>query len=732
MGGCLRKRAGRGVFSGSGSMTVFFCLALLLIGAIICTCLESARTAGLRFMAKTASDSALQSVFADYHEELWEDYHVFFHHEQSDMEDALSEYLAYYEEPAKDLYGVGDYSDLWGLHVDRVRVTAKKSALSDGGRLFLEQAIEYEKYQIAKTLLEELLNRAGLLDEVDKVRTFAVRLSSCLEQIQKVSALYQDVRDSIGAVLQLGNQIRAVFSGELPDLETSYALLTELADHITHLKRSAEEYLQSANDMGDLAEKMASEFGDGQDTIYGQQISQLRAFTVNGLLGAAVSKVTQKSDGVLAQLYSVLTELRQLMDSAEEGELTAESGEGENGENEAATEDAEVTESASAAETEAESGEKAQEEAEEEIQEEAAKETEEESDDKNNIYETIIGAVDLGIQIMRELEGELDSADGADSNGEAGEGSGGDTESDTDSDAESAGADGQSLLELVKQWKNMAVLALVMGNEATQTRVDYFSEPSALPSAVATEPLTDVSVAEKGLFIFYVTDTFTSVLSAQQKNFAYQQEYILFGKSDSRSNLTAMAESLLAVREGLNLAFLLTNAQMRTLAETAAYALVGATGLYPLVLITQFVILAAWAFAESVADVRALFGGEAVSLWKTEETWKTSISGLVEEIITPETLETGIGTVDIQLRYGDYLKLFLLINDTQTLCMRSMDIIQQEIGSTQVGFLMADCCGAADVTVKYSSSYRLITLPAVGETAGGEHQIESVSSYKYK
>ena len=63
-----------------GSMTVFFCLSLLLIGAMICTCLESARTAGLRFMSKTASDSALQSVFADYHEQLWEDYHVFFHY----------------------------------------------------------------------------------------------------------------------------------------------------------------------------------------------------------------------------------------------------------------------------------------------------------------------------------------------------------------------------------------------------------------------------------------------------------------------------------------------------------------------------------------------------------------------------------------------------------------------------------------------------------------------------
>ena len=88
---------------------------------------------------------------------------------------------------------------------------------------------------------------------------------------------------------------------------------------------------------------------------------------------------------------------------------------------------------------------------------------------------------------------------------------------------------------------------------------------------------------------------------------------------------------MLAVREGLNLAFLLTNARMRGVAESVAYALVGGTGIYPLVLLTQFVLLAAWAFAESVADVRELFAGETVPVWKTESNWRTSVGGAVKE-----------------------------------------------------------------------------------------------------
>ena len=54
-----------------GSMTVFFCLITVLISALISTCIESARTAGLRLMAQTAAGSALQSVFADYRSGLY-------------------------------------------------------------------------------------------------------------------------------------------------------------------------------------------------------------------------------------------------------------------------------------------------------------------------------------------------------------------------------------------------------------------------------------------------------------------------------------------------------------------------------------------------------------------------------------------------------------------------------------------------------------------------------------
>lgn len=672
-----------------GSMTVFFCLSMLLVGAIICTCLESARTAGLRFMAKTASDSALQSVFADYHGQLWEDYHVFFHCEETDLADTVNDYLEYYENPAKDIYGGLDVSDILGLTVDNVSAAETKTAVSEGGRLFLEQAVEYEKYQVAEDILEMLLDRVGILDEIEKIRSFAVRLSESLELIQKISTLYQDVRDGVYQVRELGTQIKGIFDDGTVGLQEVYELLQELAGKASWLKQLAKDYLESAEEIGELAENLTEEYGASEDTVYGQQIQQLKAFAVDGLLGGTVSKVIGKADNLLIQLYSVMEEIEQF---EEEYDAAGEENSDETG-SDGEVESSEGTENETGTEGETE----------ETWQERQAA-----------LYERVSEVISSGILFMQDLESAFDDAD-------AESGSTGSDEKDGSTDGDDAGA----LLTQVKQWKNLAILSLVMGETAQQTRADYFFDTSSLPSKTADKTLADVTMAEKGLFVFYITDTFTSVLSASQENYAYQQEYILFGKSDSRSNLTAMAELLLAVREGINLAYALTDTQMRTLAESAAYALVGAAGLYPLVLITQFVILAAWAFAESVTDVRDLFKGDSVVLWKSTATWKTSISGLVNEEITEGILS------DLRFSYEDYMRLFLLIKDTQTLCLRSMDIIQEEISSSESGFLMSDCYGAAQIIVNYSAPYRLITLPLVGASGTG-HQIQVISDYHYQ
>ncbi len=659
----------------SGSMTVFFCLVLVMISALICTCLESARTVGLRFMAQTASDSSLQSVFADYHRKLWEDYHVFFHYEQQDMTEVLEQHLEYYTEPGKGLYGLPEAVDLWGLSVEEAAVTDKKTAVSDGGRLFLEQAVSYEQYQIAENALKWLLDQAGILDEVEKIRSFAVRVSECFEQIQQAGILYQEVRDGIGAALELGETIIKTVSGDQPELTEASRQLTELTDCQQNLLLRIQRYQKIGEDLGNLARTLSQEYGGSEDSFYEKQLRQLLAFGIDGILGRAVDEARAEMEGILAQTAELLEAAVQLKDVGEE--MTQE----------------------------------------------------EQKNRLSVLYDEMAESMDSCISLMQEQLNRLDAA----SDNSADEDHDGSLEEDNDDGGDETetqpGIDGKNLFELVGQWKNMAVLSLAMGERASETRDDRFPLPELLPSRTAEQQLSEVSLKEKGLFVFYLTDTFTNGRSEEQKNFAYQQEYLLFGKQSSRSNLSAMAETLLAVREGLNLAFLLSDQKMGMAAKTAAYALVGATGLYPLVAVTRFLILAAWAFAESVYDLRQLFDGKKVPVWKTEEDWKTSLGGLV----STESRASAEGReLKVELSYEDYLKLFLFTRSTGTLCLRAMDVIQRETEVEQPGFLMEDCCGSAQATVSFSSPYRLITLPLIGTGPGRGHRISVNSSYQYQ
>jgi hypothetical protein len=290
--------------------------------------------------------------------------------------------------------------------------------------------------------------------------------------------------------------------------------------------------------------------------------------------------------------------------------------------------------------------------------------------------------------------------------------------------------EGKDLLAQVMDWKNMAVLKLVLGGDAETVKKNKISVPERLPSNQMSEQLTDVTITEKALFAFYIGDVFTSWLSEEQGEFAYQQEYILFGKEDSRGNLAAMAETLLAVREALNLAYILTNSEMRMLTESVALSLVGATGLYPVVLIVQFILMTAWAFAESVWDVKSLFRGEDVSIWKTEGSWKTSLAGLVSvpEVRAASKRAAENGT---SLSYNDYLRIFLFLNSTEKLCEASLDMIQEEMGRLEAGFQLSDCYGAAECRVEISSAYRIITMPLIGVLPEGKHRVIVETGYQY-
>ena len=85
-------------------------------------------------------------------------------------------------------------------------------------------------------------------------------------------------------------------------------------------------------------------------------------------------------------------------------------------------------------------------------------------------------------------------------------------------------------------------------------------------------------------------------------------------------------------------------------------------------------ILAAWAYAESVSDVRILLDGGHVSLIKTEAQWRTSLEHIGDclNVSADETSREGLG-------YESYLQILLWTVSEEKITMRAMNLIEKNL-----------------------------------------------------
>ena len=157
---------------------------------------------------------------------------------------------------------------------------------------------------------------------------------------------------------------------------------------------------------------------------------------------------------------------------------------------------------------------------------------------------------------------------------------------------------------------------------------------------------------------------------------------------------------LVAVREAMNLLYLLGNTEKRAEAEQLAIAITGASGLAPLVAVTTFFILTVWALAESIEDVSILLRGGKVSFVKQRDDWKVSLSGLAGEGIAVLGKAEDSGKEGRGLDYQAYLKLLLLLCSRAQKEYRMMDMIQKNIRIVQTDFLVRKCACRLEAEVK--------------------------------
>lgn len=241
--------------------------------------------------------------------------------------------------------------------------------------------------------------------------------------------------------------------------------------------------------------------------------------------------------------------------------------------------------------------------------------------------------------------------------------------------------------------KELFEVLLPAGTELSRSAVSLKGIPSA-SSYQYTAGNSDIgsSFAENGARQIavnaYVPLYFPSFLEdggEKSSVLQYEMEYLLGGKKSDRENLKEAVNQVLTLRGAMNLLFLLNSPDKK--AEADALAAAVSAGIVPAQMALSFFILTMWAFGEAVLDVKILLAGGKIPFWKTENTWKTSLSGLLDQSFLRDTGEDcGDGRT-----YTEYLSCLLFLMERKTRNFRMMDLIQWNIRTTQADFAVENC-----------------------------------------
>ncbi|MEI3340158.1 MAG: DUF5702 domain-containing protein [Eubacterium sp.] len=246
-----------------------------------------------------------------------------------------------------------------------------------------------------------------------------------------------------------------------------------------------------------------------------------------------------------------------------------------------------------------------------------------------------------------------------------------------DSPAQSGERMTENPIAWMKKIKKNGILSVVMPEEELSEKHADFSHGVSRRalrkgtfSAGKKETLSD-----RVLFQLYLYRYFTDVTEAGTDGcLDYRMEYLIVGKNSDKANVKGVVHRLILLREVSNMTFLETHPEKQKTALAVAAAITAAVGQPELTEPVKQGILAAWAYAESLSDVRILLEGGKVSLVKTEEQWHTQLDKLSASVREQDGKKQQQG-----LSYANYLQLLLWSMQEEKLTYRAMDLMEKDI-----------------------------------------------------
>ena len=152
---------------------------------------------------------------------------------------------------------------------------------------------------------------------------------------------------------------------------------------------------------------------------------------------------------------------------------------------------------------------------------------------------------------------------------------------------------------------------------------------------------------------------------------------------------------ILGIRMIMNIAYLASSSEKQSVLQSAAAGIGGiiAPGIGTTVIYGALMFL--WSAAESYVDYAALVQGDRVPIFKTEASWRTDLESILAE--AANVVEGEKGREEEGADYEMYLRMLLLMQNTDTLLERIGSVIQLNLHKNDRDFLLTDMATAFEV-----------------------------------
>lgn len=204
-----------------------------------------------------------------------------------------------------------------------------------------------------------------------------------------------------------------------------------------------------------------------------------------------------------------------------------------------------------------------------------------------------------------------------------------------------------------------------------------------------------------------------------KQSLEYGWEYVVAGNASDQENLKAVLNRILLIRTVVNFLALQRDSARKKEAYAAAAAIVGFTGLAPLITLTQTLILLTWSLSEGLVDVAALLQKKHVPMIKKPADLVTSLVQVFQ--LGHDAIQKRAASFAKERKnsfgYQQYLFLFLALTKQSTRRYRVMDLIQNNMKKNgYAGFQFGNCIYQINVQGEFvypTRFFRLAPLEAI-------------------